>query len=815
MITFTNNGKAVELNSPTDMPKASSFLWNKKMMMHVNCRGYCTAQFMQPEPAKYSRGPMLEASTFMQPEQAYYAHHPGRFFYIRDHDYKTLFSIPYEPVRAHLDSYTFRVEAHKITWCIQQKNLFITVELTLATNEALELWSVTIKNTDNKQRSFSLYPYFTVGNMSWMNQSGEFNSDLNAIICKGITPYQKVDDYFKHQHFKDITFLYSSEQPSSWDVSQAEFEGEGGLHNPSSIQNTELFKSKAIYENPCAALQFDITLEANTEKSFNFVFGPAKNKEEIIHLKNTFFATTETINNTKTQYKKYIDGIKQPLQITTPDNELNQFVNHWLPRQIFYHGDINRLSTDPQTRNYLQDAMGMAYLNPKKCKEALQTALSQQHISGAMPDGILIHPDAELKYINQVPHTDHCVWLPLCLSVYLQETGDYEFLNDCLPYTSSPIANNENSNRNTNEYKTESVIQHLNRAMDFLYYARDEHGLSYIQQGDWCDPMNMVGYKGKGVSAWLCFATIYAMKQWASILDNANEHKKSNEFLQKAKECEQQANAHFWDGNWYARGITDDGKSFGVHTDDEGKIFLNPQAWAFLSQSTNNTRKSTMLEAIDTLLTTPYGVQMLAPAYTGMREDVGRVTQKHPGSAENGSVYNHAAAFYAYSLFTINETDRGINTLRKMIPGSDTSDYKQRGQLPVFIPNYYRGAHSQIPTTAGKSSQLFNTGTVHWFLRTLNDGLLGFDIKKDTVTIKPQLPTHWNEFKSTRVVRGHTFHIHVHRALSAQETPKNAIHIVYNDRTIKGVLMIDFTQFNPDKCEKYEHTIDYTLPFNG
>ena len=31
------------------------------------------------------------------------------------------------------------------------------------------------------------------------------------------------------------------------------------------------------------------------------------------------------------------------------------FVNHWLPRQVFYHGDTNRLTTDPQTRNYLQD----------------------------------------------------------------------------------------------------------------------------------------------------------------------------------------------------------------------------------------------------------------------------------------------------------------------------------------------------------------------------------------------------------------------------------------------------------------------------
>ena len=30
---------------------------------------------------------------------------------------------------------------------------------------------------------------------------------------------------------------------------------------------------------------------------------------------------------------------------------------------------------------------------------------------------------------------------------------------------------------------------------------------------------------------------------------------------------------------------------------------------------------------------------------------------------------------------------------RLEIPGSDLEDYIRRGQLPVFVPNYYRGAY--------------------------------------------------------------------------------------------------------------------------
>lgn len=105
MITYHQANGAVSLNSPTSMPNACGFLWNKKMMIQMNCRGYAVAQFMQPEPAKYAHGPALEAKTFMQPEHPYFSHHPGRFFYIKDNQSGELFSIPYAPVKQATDSF--------------------------------------------------------------------------------------------------------------------------------------------------------------------------------------------------------------------------------------------------------------------------------------------------------------------------------------------------------------------------------------------------------------------------------------------------------------------------------------------------------------------------------------------------------------------------------------------------------------------------------------------------------------------------------------------------------------------------------------
>jgi cellobionic acid phosphorylase len=98
-----------------------------------------------------------------------------------------------------------------------------------------------------------------------------------------------------------------------------------------------------------------------------------------------------------------------------------------------------------------------------------------------------------------------------------------------------------------------------------------------------------------------------------------------------------------------------------------------------------------------------------------------------------------------------------------MIPGPELADYQQRGQLPVFIPNYYRGAYRQHPRKAGRSSQLVHTGTVSWFYRCLVEGLFGLQGDRQGLLIQPQLPSHWHEVRVTRAFRGATFDVHVHR----------------------------------------------------
>jgi len=768
MLQPTHNGERFELDNPLDLPRAAGFLWNRKMMIQVTCRGYAVAQFMQPEPAKYAYAPNLEAKTFMQPEQPYYAHHPGRFFYVKDEESAALFSAPYEPVRARLDRFIFSVGKSDLRWDTEKDGIALLLTLCLSVEDAVELWSLQIRNVSGRRRRLSIYPYFPVGYMSWMNQSAQYRPDLGGIIGNCVTPYQKVADYFKNKLFKDKTFFLADQTPAAWEARQEAFEGEGGLHKPTGVQQAELSRGDALYETPAAILQYRIQLAAGQRQDYRFIFGPAFDDTEVRSLRSKYLSA-EGFARTAAEYAVYIAQGKGCLRIETPDADLDNLVNNWLPRQVFYHGDVNRLTTDPQTRNYLQDNMGMSYLKPQVARAAFQHALSQQETSGAMPDGILLTEGSELKYINQIPHTDHCVWLPVCLKAYLDETNDYGILQEQVT---------------DQEGHTRTAFERISNALRWLLQARDERGLSYIAQGDWCDPMNMVGYQGKGVSGWLSVATAYALNLWADICADESQSQLVEEFIAGAAEINQAVNTHLWDGRWFGRGITDDGVVFGISKDKEGRIFLNPQSWSILSGAASDEQRKLMIQAVAEQLETPYGVMTLAPAFTSMREDIGRVTQKFPGSAENGSVYNHDAVFYIYSLYTIGERDRAFRLMRQLIPGPDPADYQQRGQLPVFIPNYYRGAYHQHPRTAGRSSLLFNTGTVSWLYRCLIEGLLGVKGDRQGLVIQPQLPSHWNQAKVIRQFRGATFDIDMRRekgvsnlvvAVDGQALPDNRV----------------------------------------
>ena len=96
-----------------------------------------------------------------------------------------------------------------------------------------------------------------------------------------------------------------------------------------------------------------------------------------------------------------------------------------------------------------------------------------------------------------------------------------------------------------------------------------------------------------------------------------------------------------WDGEWYIRGITADGRRIGTQADEEGRVHLESNAWAVLSGVATGERAHKAMEAVEKYLYTPYGLMLNAPPYTKIDDGIGFVTRVYPGVKENGAVFSH------------------------------------------------------------------------------------------------------------------------------------------------------------------------------
>ncbi|MEL6869859.1 MAG: NdvB protein, partial [Pseudomonadota bacterium] len=354
------------------------------MLLQLNCQGYAIGQHMQPEPGKYSHGPMLEQRTFMQPEPAYYAHHPGRFVYVKDATDGALFSAPHAPVGSPAEVFEFSAGDSDVLWRVTRDAVDVQMQVHLPADEAVELWQIVVTNRDDETRELSIYPTFSIGYMSWMNQSAGYDADLGGIVAACVTPYQKLGDYPSIRTLKDSTVLLHDSAPDAWETSRVAFEGAGGIHAPDAVYADTLGNGDAIYESPIASLQYRMTLAPGEQRTLRFVFGPARSGDAARHWRDRYLVAGG-FEAALQQHQQYLAEGNTRLATRTPDVQFSEFVNHWLGRQVLYHGQLNRMTTDPQTRNFLQDAMGMTYLAPATTRAALITALTQQQPDGGMP----------------------------------------------------------------------------------------------------------------------------------------------------------------------------------------------------------------------------------------------------------------------------------------------------------------------------------------------------------------------------------------------------------------------------------------------
>ena len=108
-----------------------------------------------------------------------------------------------------------------------------------------------------------------------------------------------------------------------------------------------------------------------------------------------------------------------------------------------------------------------------------------------------------------------------------------------------------------------------------------------------------------------------------------------------AEKVRQACEEKLWDGEWYIRGITRKGIKIGIHENKEGKIFLESNTLAVLSEAASPEHGRQCMDAVDRHLYSKYGIHLLWPAFSKPDDDIGYVTRVYKGIKENGAIFSH------------------------------------------------------------------------------------------------------------------------------------------------------------------------------
>jgi cellobiose phosphorylase/cellobionic acid phosphorylase len=435
----------------------------------------------------------------------------------------------------------------------------------------------------------------------------------------------------------------------------------------------------------------------------------------------------------------------------TPDHDLNRLMNHWLKKQSTLLARNDRLSTIAPVRNLLQDALGYSLLDPDYAADRMCAYtewqesggfLRQWHmLDGGPPDG---HCRADFR--------DAPFWLVACICHMVHQQGDMTLLDRKTAFCDSD--------------ERVSVYEHLLRALYHLEKDVGDHGLCHIGEGDWFDPLNGPGRKGRGESTWLTMATRYAAQLMIPICERRTDQDNADRLRGIDSRLGAAINTHCWDQDRYVAGFDDNGEAFGCSRDEEGSVFLNPQSWAIISRTVPEDRVEALLKTLASL-DTPFGPLITSPAYTKWDSKVGRISLKQPGSTENGSVYCHGSLFASYAYCLAGMGDKAYDVVRRTLPTNPDNPPEKNLQVPLFVPNFYFA----LPGSPdyGQSSQSYPTGTCPWVLWLTIEHLLGVRATLDGLVIDPGIPLAWDGFTVERQYRKARYRVVARRAQAVEK----------------------------------------------
>jgi len=698
----------------------------------------------------------------------------GKYFYIRDLDIGKYFSTALKPVMKPCDFYEVHHGQGYSTFIRETYDIRSEMTCFVDPKKPLEYIRIKIKNLTDRNRKLDVTGYFewapglaydTHREFSKLFSDVEFDKKLNSLlITKCLWGFPDEKGINNNDDWPYTGFFACSEKVSSYDTDKEAFLG---MYNDEmtsdAMDDKELKNTEGRFGDPVGALRTHVNLKPNEEKTIVFTIGMAEKKKKSYQ---KLIALTDLQETEKALLgvHKFWNDLLSAETVKTGDKEFDVFTNIWskyqaLSGRLWAKAGYYQISGGIGFRDQLQDSLAFLESKPEITKEQIRLHSRHQFQKGDVYHWWLpIH-----SWGPRGNCSDDFLWLPYAVICYLNETGGFSFLDEILPFADGSES---------------TLYDHCLRALRHSFEMVSSRGVQLMGDHDWNDGLSAMGHDLKGESFWVNEFLYWILDHFNPLTDYEKDDKSQKLIDEKKAQAKKTFNDYGYDGKYFLQGTTDLGEKVGSHENKEGKVFLNPQVWAVISDITDKQHKESAMNAVSRYLLKDYGALLLYPAYTKPRTDIGYVTRYAPGLRENGGVYTHAAcwAVTAYSLMHDNEN--AYQSYIRICPPHRSKDIDVYKSEP-----YVTAGNSDGPISPyyGKGGWSWYSGSAQWMHNVAVHDILGVKGTASGLLIEPCLPEKWKGFDYKRVYRGKDFDIHV------KKTGHDLIKV--NGKAIKGHLV--------------------------
>ena len=708
----------------------------------------------------------------------------GRYLYIRDNADESFWSPSWQPTRTNLDSYTCRHGMGYTEIEAQYDEIRTRVRYFVPLGENLEIWQLRLENLGDDHRDLSVFSSVEFALWDAQDDATNFQRNLNLgeVEVDQSVIYHKTEYRERRNHF---AYFACSEDLEGYDTQRDVFLGpHRGWEAPTAIERGESFNSIAHGWAPMGSHHVRIPLQQGEIKELIFLLGYFENPEDekfdppgsqTINKKGVIPVIERYLDerHVETCFEKlgtYWEGLLGVLQVETPDIHTNRMVNIWNAYQCMVTFNLSRFASYFESgvgrgmgfRDSNQDLLGFVHMVPERARERiLDLAATQLESGGAYHQYQPLTKrgnDAVGSDFNDDPH-----WLVLSTLAYIKETGDLAILDEPVPFENRPGSE-------------VSLLEHLERSIQYTLDRLGPHGLPLIGRADWNDCLNLNTFSATPGESFQTIAIkegdtaesifigglfVITTRELAALEAFRGRHEVSERYLKFSSDMSETILEHGWDGDWFLRAYDDSGEKVGSMTCVEGQIFIESQGMCVMAGiGTADGKAASALKAVEDRLATPHGIVLHQPAYTWYRLGLGEISSYPPGYKENAGIFCHTNPWIMIAESMAGHPDKAYDYYLRINP-SVREEISEIHRCEPYV--YAQMIAGKDAPTHGEAKNSWLTGTAAWNYVAITQWILGIRPAFEGLEIAPRIPTYWKGFNAVRIYRGVTYQIDVTR----------------------------------------------------